>query len=203
MRGFKMQLTAKRKRYTAGEVFNYWTLVEYKAEEKKWLARCICSKEKLVYIDHLTSGKSKSCSCQTKGTHKMTGTPEYKSWSSAKNRCENVNNDRYNSYGGRGIKMSKEWLSSFETFLTDMGNRPANTTLDRIDVNGDYCKENCRWATPKEQSNNTRTSAERGGSIKELAEASGLPYSMVQTRLYRGWDLQTALTTKNVQGRRI
>jgi hypothetical protein len=99
--------------------------------------------------------------------------------------------------------MSKEWLSSFETFLADMGNRPATTTLDRIDVNGDYCKENCRWATPKEQSNNTRTSAERGGSIKELAEANGLPYSMVQTRLYRGWDLHTALTTKNVQGRRI
>lgn len=197
-----MQLTAKRKRYTAGEVFNYWTLVEYKSEEKKWLARCICSKEKLVYIDHLTSGKSKSCSCQTKGTHKMTGSPEYRSWSAAKNRCENINNDRYSSYGGRGIKMSPEWSKSFETFLADMGNRPLNTSLDRINVDGDYCKENCRWATPKEQSNNTRASTERGGSIRELAELHGIPYGRLQTRLRRGWNLQEALTTDNVQGRR-
>jgi hypothetical protein len=198
-----MQLETKRKRYTAGQVFNYWTLLEYNSKEKKWLARCICSKEKLVYIDHLTSGKSKSCSCQTKGTHKMTGSREYRSWSAAKNRCESPNNDRYKSYGGRGIKMSTEWSKSFEIFLADMGIRPPNTSLDRIDVNGDYCKENCRWATPKEQSNNTRASTERGGSIKELAKANGLPYSMLQTRLHRGWDLQTALTTGNVQGRRI
>jgi len=198
-----MQLEPKRKRYTAGQVFNYWTLLEYNSKEKKWLARCICSKEKLVYIDHLTSGKSKSCSCQTKGTHKMTGSREYRSWSAAKNRCESPNNDRYNSYGGRGIKMSTEWSKSFEIFLADMGIRPPNTSLDRIDVNGDYCKENCRWATPKEQSNNTRTSSERGGSIRELAEANGLPYGMLQTRLKRGWDLQKALNTGNVQGQRI
>lgn len=80
----------------------------------------------------------------------------YKTWESMRQRCNNPNDPSYDNYGGRGIKICPEW-NSFPRFLSDMGERPKGTSLDRIDVNGDYCKENCHWATAKEQALNMRT----------------------------------------------
>lgn len=82
-------------------------------------------------------------------------TPEYLAWDSMLQRCNNPNNIRYPDYGGRSIKVCESWLK-FSNFYADMGSRELHTSLDRIDVNGNYCKENCKWSTQKEQYENKR-----------------------------------------------
>ena len=81
---------------------------------------------------------------------------EYRSWNNMKNRCNNPKLKEYKNYGGRGITYDSRW-EDFREFFKDMGKRPEGTTLDRIDVDKNYCKENCRWATKEEQQRNQRT----------------------------------------------
>lgn len=82
--------------------------------------------------------------------------PTYKTYWSMKERCLNKNHIYYNRYGGRGISICSRWLKSFENFLEDMGERPEGTTIDRIDNDGSYCPDNCKWSTPKHQANNRK-----------------------------------------------
>ena len=88
----------------------------------------------------------------------MTGTPEYNTYNAMLGRCLNENNHKFEHYGGRGIKICDRWKESFANFYEDMGARPAEHTLDRIDVNGDYEPANCRWATATQQAQNKTTS---------------------------------------------
>lgn len=191
-------------KYRAGDTFGKWTLISY-AGEGQWTATCECGRESKVYTCHLASGASTSCGkCGAYQTHGMTGTPEYQSWSHMRYRCENPTNDRYKDYGGRGIKVCERW-SKFENFFADMGPRPEEGSIDRIDVNGDYTPENCRWATWHQQYQNRRSSPIVDGervSMKELARRVGTPYGRIQARVFRGWDLEDALEVPPVKGQR-
>ncbi len=127
-----------------------------------WRCLCVCGDIKVYLGISLRSGNTKSCGClskeiakKTHTTHGMSRTPEYNSWDSMVQRCNNPNNDNYNNYGGRGISVCKKWLT-FTNFLNDMGKRPKGLTIDRINTNGKYCKNNCRWATKSTQSRNSR-----------------------------------------------
>lgn len=115
-------------------------------------------------------------------------------------RCESIKSDQFANYGGRGILVCREWRESFETFLRDMGERPVGMTIDRIDVNGHYSPENCRWVTPKQQCRNKRDNRviEFDGytrCIAEWAEIMGAKVSAIRMRLAKGWTVERTLTT--------
>jgi hypothetical protein len=115
-------------------------------------------------------------------------------------RCTNTNCKDYYNYGGRGIKVCDEW-HSFDNFLKDMGERPEDKTLDRKNSNGNYCKENCRWATSDTQSNNTRrnikiTIGDKTQTLKQWTDEFHLNYDKVWGRVSRGWSYSRALELK-------
>ena len=148
-------------------------------------------------------GVSKSCGClalEARSTHGMSNTREYKTWEGMVQRCENPRTPGFYKYGGRGIKVCSRWRR-FENFFEDMGTRPENTSLDRIDNNNGYFKENCRWATPVEQSRNTRrttviTYLGESGSIYYWADKKNLSPAAIRGRLNRGWSVSRTLTTE-------
>jgi hypothetical protein len=130
-----------------------------------WLCRCECGVQKVVRKDHLRLGRVLSCGChraqlKTNLSHgegaKHTLTKEYRAWGDMKKRCLDSNHRGFKHYGGRGITICDRWLSSYENFLEDMGRAPEGTTIDRINVNGNYEPGNCRWATAKMQALNKR-----------------------------------------------
>jgi hypothetical protein len=130
-----------------------------KSRHISWDCVCDCGSGVTVFGDNLNRGHTKSCGClrvDTSRTHGMYGTRTYRTWNMMKQRCTNPGNTSYKSYGGRGIKICDKWLTSFEDFHKDMGDRPEGMSLDRVDNNGGYCKENCKWSTPKEQASNRR-----------------------------------------------
>jgi hypothetical protein len=115
-------------------------------------------------------------------------------------RCTNPNSEYYADYGGRGITVCEDWLK-FENFYRDMGDRPSKDhSIDRSDNNGNYCKDNCRWRTNKEQQNNRGNNRllEFNGTTKTVAgwsESVGIKYDTLYSRLRLGWSIEEALTT--------
>jgi len=169
---------------------------------RKVLCRCDCGQERLVDPRYLRLGKSKSCGCLQKEmvgkassarwrfgsrTHQM-----YNTWVKMKSRCYNKNDAKFPIYGGRGISVCDEWKSNFEVFSSDMGEKPtAGHTLDRLDNNGPYSRDNCRWATAIEQSRNKRNHrlVEHNGAKVPLSQAcaeTGINYRAALYRLNRG-----------------
>lgn len=208
-----MKKTSHNFRDLTGIIFNKLTVLNRcengNKGQAKWICLCECGNVKKVLAQSLIRNTTRSCGCLqrleaskrfkkhglTIGTrHPLIGT-----WSAMINRTENPNYAQFKHYGGRGITVCERWRKSFVNFLEDMGDRPSpKHSLDRIDNNGHYCKENCRWATSEQQSNNRRSNVYLtvNGETKSLVEWSriyNIPRQSVTTRLHLGWSPENAL----------
>lgn len=172
-----------------------------------WLCKCDCGNIAIVYGGYLRSGHTKSCGCLKMSigkvrnrTHGMSRTRLYDIWANIKGRCFNPKNERYIDYGGRGIKMCSEWDADFMNFYKWAmdNNYSDDLSIDRIDVNGDYCPENCRWVDNYVQANNTRTNHlitfnGKTQTISQWAREYNLQPYTIQSRLKMGWNIKDIL----------
>jgi hypothetical protein len=170
-----------------------------------WLCHCTCGNKKFVESGYLRTGGTRSCGCLRREkcsgkTHGKSYTKTYDCWARIKKRCYNPTRSSFPNYGGRGIIVCERWKNSFENFFEDMGEIPDGYTIERIDVNGNYCKENCRWATHKEQGRNKRTNRfltlnGETRCLSEWVEITKISKSTILNRFCRGWTVEKALTT--------
>ena len=183
-----------------------------KHQKSLFRCRCDCGNETIVVGGNLTSGGTKSCGCWkpeavriARTTHGLSSHSAYKRYGNMIARCENPENDEYHNYGARGIKVCARWKDSIKSFIDDMGVPPSDShTIDRIDNDGDYTPENCRWATKTDQNINRRVThwLTFNGQTKcetEWCRSLGLKKFGVSARLIRGWSLEKALTTPFIE----
>lgn len=175
---------------------------KWKHGASKWLCECDCGRYGAFLGTLLKGGHTKSCGCLRKynmselfSTHKKSRLKEYKIWKEIRQRCYNENNPAYHHYGGRGIKMSKDWYLDFMAFYRDMGPRPEDMTLERIDNNGDYCKENCKWATQREQTRNRRRNImfifeDKRYKLIDFVDALDVDYAKTRRRFRDNWEIK-------------
>lgn len=159
-----------------GQVFDKWTVLKRGSNDKqnkiKWFCKCACGITRDVRSKDLRRGESKGCQKCRNGRfrHGLSRTPTYKIWAYMIARCHNPKDTAYKWYGNRGIKVCQSWRDDFLNFLEDMGKRPNERSIDRIDNDKGYSKDNCRWATRKEQDYNKQKSVKVG-------------------KIYHGWNL--------------
>lgn len=167
-------MSSKPDRNILGKKFGRLTVLDFAGNDKAGhtLLRCLCAcgNESVVSRTNLTSGATTSCGCARKEitaanrrTHGGKGTRLYRVWQGMRERCENPNHVSYKLYGGRGISVCSEWDQDYASFRDwalssgyDFNAKRGDCTLDRVDVNGNYCPENCRWVSMLIQSNNRR-----------------------------------------------
>ena len=197
-----------------GHSYNRLTIVgraENVGKATMWDCVCTCGTLLIARGSHVANGLISSCGCLQRELqsdrakrHGMTDTPEYKTWRSMISRCRLSGRKEFHRYGGRGIFVCDRWADSFENFYEDMGPRPAGRfSIDRIDNNGPYSPENCKWSTMTEQARNKRTNRiiEHGGrkqTLSEWAESAGLSIKRVHARLKAGWEFNEALSPLRV-----
>ena len=196
-----VKYTMSKRSNLIGKTFGRLTVVA-NGEGAIWHCKCSCGGEKATTAKALSSGHTASCGClgaerlrernTTHGLSRDHGN-EYRSWKDMRSRCNTPTDTDYKDYGGRGIKVCARW-DDFAAFFSDMGERPASHTIDRINVHGDYEPSNCRWATAKTQNNNKRSNhlIEWRGARKTLSQwcsLIGIDPSKVRYRLKQGWPL--------------
>lgn len=206
--------SAHNRKDLSGQSFGRISVIEYSHTIKKrahWKCICKCGTSCVIAGKYLINGQTKSCGCLKPDTTRIRTlshgesrngrTKEYRTWKGIRTRCKNTSHHKYPIYGGRGIRICNRW-ESYTNFLEDMGRAPSEThSIERINVDGDYEPNNCKWATPKEQANNTRRACiiEIGGISKRLSQwcdQYNQRYHLARARiLYSGWDPIMALTT--------
>lgn len=172
----------------------------------KWNCLCDCGNTSKPSTSALRSGTSASCGCavgasakQRFSKHGLSNSPEYKVWGNLLTRTQNPKTSNYMDYGGRGIRVCKKWADSFPAFYADMGGRPTPAhTIERINNDGDYEPENCKWATRFEQARNRRNTRLIFHDGKSLTAAgwagvSGLAATTIKRRLGMGWPVSETL----------
>jgi len=157
----------KTRKDLTGQTFGKLKVIGYAETRNKrayWLCECACGKQVVKMGKYLTDGDTSSCGCfhkeqlsERQRTHgeSVDNTPEYRTWRHMKDRCYNKNNSKYPRYGGRGITVCERWKDSYLNFIEDMGRKPSpDHSIDRINNDGNYEPENCRWATTQQQGTN-------------------------------------------------
>lgn len=210
---FKEKPTAYNFEDIEGQKFGKLTVMGFVGKDKHrnalWHCECECGNRKTVQANNLKNSHTKSCGChniqkikerQTTHGHATSGRCSriYSIWMAMMRRCYNPNIKNYHRYGGRGIIVCESW-HKFENFLADMGEPILGMSIDRMDNNGNYCPENCKWATPKEQANNRRSNRilEFNGRLQTMAQwanETGVRWSTIYNRLKKGWSIERALT---------
>ncbi len=195
----------------SGKIFGRWEVNYFdttKSRKRRWNCKCICGTERSVSEHSLINGLSKSCGCLQREItskaftkHGKSQTKEYGIWSSMKGRCLNDKDKQYRYYGGRGITVCESWIKSFQRFYSDMGPSPGKGySIERIDNDGNYEPDNCKWATREEQMNNRRSNhfLEYNGERKttaQWAKETGIPIKIILNRIDAGWtDCKRILT---------
>lgn len=170
-----------------------------------WLFKCDCGKEKIISKRSVMSGHIQSCGCKLiqwrkePKTHGKSNTNIYWIYTSMLQRCLNPKGKAFKNYGGRGITVCKRWLK-FENFYKDMGDRPNQHSLERINNNKDYSPNNCKWATYKEQNRNQRsnillTFKNKTKCLSDWASETGIDRRKISYRIKHNWPIEKALTT--------
>lgn len=194
----------------SGMTFGDWTVEKMAENHKKghryYLCHCICGKTKILRGSMLSNGNSRSCGCTTRtpllGNHKQSKSYTYSTWLSMRYRCSKKDYAGYERYGKKGITVCPEWDKSFSSFIKDMGERPKGMTIDRIDNSLGYFKENCRWASKKEQTLNrgvTKWLTYDGETLclTDMAKKYKMNSTMLLSRLNKGMSIIEAIETKN------
>lgn len=195
---------------------NYYVHKESGNRLRRWICKCECGNIIETTTSLLLSGESKSCGCLRKEMLKksLTKHGDYKTrlydiYRNMKNRCLSNTCTNYNNYGGRGISVCAEWIDSYINFKNWalQNGYSENLTLDRIDVNGDYCPENCRWVDDIAQMNNTRhnkylTYDGKTQSLSNWAREYGMNRKTLTARLNRGMNIEEALNTPVIERRK-
>ncbi len=173
------------------------------------LCACSCGKAPRVYkTASLRNGSTKSCGCLHREllaarstTHGLSKHPRYGIWKGMRRRCQVETDGDYANYGGRGVSVCQRWDESFEAFAQDMGPRPPETSIERLENSGNYEPGNCIWATATQQRNNTRTNfvIEHAGKSQTLAQWAreiGVAPDAISARIRKlGWAIGKALST--------
>lgn len=205
-----------------GKKFGRLTVIERSenASDGKvaWLCQCDCGNRAIVRGGDLKQGRVKSCGCLVKEImhaqkyglkHGGTGSKLYQAWVNMRQRTGNPNHKEYKNYGGRGIYVCDEWndYENFKTWALENGYKD-NLSIDRIDVNGNYCPENCRWADFETQQNNKRYNRfishnGKTQTITQWSKETGISRNTLDSRLKSGWSIKDALTKdKCIKGER-